>query len=60
MLEAFQEINLVSMTIEGVTHLHITALTDVQKQILTLLQLPFDIYAQLSEIEYKPLFNLRE
>ena len=52
--------NWVILVIADQTHFHITPLTDVQKQILTLLQIPFDIYTQLNEIDYKPLFNLRE
>jgi len=46
-LHAFRNITRTHLTCNGQTHYHVTPLTPLQEQILSLLQLPADLYARL-------------
>lgn len=58
-LQAFQNITLT--VIHGkLSQRHVPFLSDTQRHVLELLQLPLDLYSRLATSVPKPLFNLRE
>ena len=59
-LQAFRNITRTDLTHAGQTHQHVTPLTPLQEHILSLLQLPADLYARLGTATPQPLFNMRE
>jgi transposase len=60
LLEAFGNITFSIIQQDDATYYHVTPLTPTQEHILSLLNLPNDIYLRLAESQPKPLFNLRE
>lgn len=60
MLQAFDDITWITITVAGTQHRHVTPLTDTQRHILRLLALDNDIYERLAAPAPKPLLNLRE
>jgi transposase len=54
LLESFKEITLSVITLSQQTLCHLTALSELQKQILALLDLPTDIYDRLTAISPQP------
>jgi transposase len=59
-LHAFRHITRTHIIHNGQTHPHVTPLTPLQEQILSLLRLPADLYARLGSTVPQPLLNLRE
>jgi len=59
-LHAFRNITRTHLICNGQTHRHVTPLTPLQEQILSLLCLPADLYARLGTTAPQPLLNLRE
>ena len=59
-LHAFRNITRTHLTHNGQTYRHVTPLTPLQEQILSLLRLPADLYARLGTTAPQPLLNLRE
>jgi transposase len=58
-LQAFQ--NMTLTVIHGqLSQRHVPLLSDTQRHVLELLQLPLDLYSRLATPSPKPLFNLRE
>jgi transposase len=60
LLKAFGNITFSIAKLGDQVHYHISELTPTQKHILSLLDLPDDIYLRLAHSQPKPLFNLRE
>ncbi len=60
LLKAFGNITFTIVNLGAEVHYHISELTPTQKHILSLLDLPEDIYLRLAHSQPKPLFNLRE
>lgn len=60
LLKAFGNITFSIVQQGDATYCHVTPLTAKQEHILSLLNLPNDIYLRLAEAQPKPLFNLRE
>jgi transposase len=60
LLKAFGNITFSIVQQGEMTYHHVTPLTSIQEQILSLLNLPNDIYLRLAHSQPKPLFNLRE
>lgn len=60
LLEAFGNITFSIIQQDDATYYHVTPLTATQEHILSLLNLPNDIYLRLADSQPKPLFNLRE
>jgi transposase len=60
LLHAFRNITRTHLTSAGQTHHHVTPLTPLQEHILSLLQLPADLYARLGTAAPQPLFKMRE
>jgi len=58
-LQAFHNITLTVIHGEPLQR-HVPLLSDTQRHILDLLQLPLDLYSRLATLFPKPLFNLRE
>ncbi len=56
-LKTFREINLTIFSNKNQTEYHITPLTDIQKQILTVLNFPLSIYEHLNEIHKYKLYK---
>ena len=59
-LHAFRNITRTHIIHEGQTYEHVTPLTPLQEQILSLLCLPADLYARLGTTAPQPLLNVRE
>ncbi len=59
-VHAFRNITRISLIHAGQTHRHVTPLTPLQQQILSLLRLQADLYARLGTAAPQPLLTLRE
>jgi transposase len=59
-LHAFRNITRTHLTHAGQTQHHVTPLTPLQEHLLSLLQLPADLYARLGTAAPQPLLHLRE
>ena len=54
MLRAFQYVSLSRVTVDQQTHVHLSPLSELQKKILHLLELPLEIYTRLIAVSFIP------
>ncbi len=59
-LQAFNTLTLTRVKMEGTLIRHVTELSDTQRHVLTLLNLPSELYSRLADNWCKPLLCLRE
>jgi transposase len=59
-LQVFNTLTLTLVTMEATVIRHVPALSDTQRHVLTLLNLPADLYARLADDVCKPLLGWRE
>ena len=54
MLRAFKYVSLSRVTVENQTHVHLSPLSELQKKILRLLELPLEVYTRLTSHSFIP------
>jgi transposase len=54
MLRAFNYISLSRVTLDDQTHVHLSPLSELQKKILHLLELPLEVYTRLTAVSFIP------
>ncbi len=54
LLRVFQDLFLARVTVENQTHVHLSPLSELQKKILRLLELPLEVYTRLTAVSFIP------